>query len=138
MITNDKLGDLHQFTGSENWYRHTLNRSVLYTDGAKYVAETAGAYWLLDEIALAQRFEPGVQAEAFQVWKLVVATDCTALLTCDDGDGRIVLSKAIPFTDFPAPGIELYCCNSTIHLPSEYRSDGPLPGGPFLNLRESR
>ena len=120
MITNDKLGDLHHFTGSENWYRHALNRSVLYTDGAKHVADTAGAYWLLDEIALAQRFEPKVKAEAFQLLKLAVAMDNTALLTCDDGDGRIVLSKAIPFTDSPAPGIEFYCCNSTIHLPSEY------------------
>ena len=28
---------LRQFTGSETWYRHSLNRRVLYTDGAKYV-----------------------------------------------------------------------------------------------------
>ena len=27
---------LRQFTGSENWYRHGINRSVLYTDGAKF------------------------------------------------------------------------------------------------------
>jgi hypothetical protein len=47
---------LRQFTGTENWYRHGLVRSVLYTDGAKYVAESAGAYWLLDEIALAWKF----------------------------------------------------------------------------------
>jgi hypothetical protein len=26
--------DLAQFTGSENWYRHGLNRTVLFTDGA--------------------------------------------------------------------------------------------------------
>ncbi len=39
--------DLRQFTGSEHWYRHGLNRKVLFTDGAKYVADTAGAYWLL-------------------------------------------------------------------------------------------
>ena len=39
--------DLSQFTGSENWYRHGLVRNVLFTDGAKYVADTAGAYWLL-------------------------------------------------------------------------------------------
>jgi hypothetical protein len=46
---------LRQFTGSEHWYRHGLNRAVLYTDGAKYVADQGGAYWLIDEIALAQR-----------------------------------------------------------------------------------
>ena len=48
--------DLSQFTGTENWYRHNLNTDILYTDGAKYVAETAGAYWLLDEIAVANAF----------------------------------------------------------------------------------
>ena len=120
MITHDKLGDLHQFTGSENWYRHALNRSVLFTDGAKHVADMAGAYWLLDEIALAQRYEAKVKAEEFQLWRLTVAEDATALLACEDGNGTVVWSKVIPFTDFPAPGIELYCCNSTIHLPSEY------------------
>ena len=46
--------DLRQFTATEHWYRHPLNRAVLYTDGAKFVAERAGAYWLLDEIALLQ------------------------------------------------------------------------------------
>jgi len=30
--------DLNLFTGSENWYRHGINRDVLFTDGAKYVA----------------------------------------------------------------------------------------------------
>ena len=37
---------LRQFTGSENWYRHGINRSVLYTDGAQFLAEQGGAYCL--------------------------------------------------------------------------------------------
>jgi ParB family chromosome partitioning protein len=45
------LADLNNFTGSEHWYRHGMVRNVLFTDGAKYVADKAGAYWLLDEIA---------------------------------------------------------------------------------------
>lgn len=36
--------DLHQFSGSENWYRHSLNRKVLYTDGAQYLAEQGGGF----------------------------------------------------------------------------------------------
>jgi hypothetical protein len=66
---------LSQFTGSEHWYRHGLVPSITFTDGAKYVAEAAGAYWLLDEIALAQRFDKWVAAEEFQVWKLQVKAD---------------------------------------------------------------
>jgi hypothetical protein len=51
---------LSQFSGSEHWYRHGLVPSITFTDGAKYVADEAGAYWLLDEIALAQRYEKKV------------------------------------------------------------------------------
>jgi hypothetical protein len=61
---------LAQFTGSQNFYRHGLVREVLYTEGVEYVIETAGAYWLLDEIALAQRHIIPVKREDFQVWDL--------------------------------------------------------------------
>lgn len=112
--------ELRRFTGSETWHRHGLVRSVLYTDGAKYVADSAGAYWLLDEIALAQKGEPAVAGEEFQLWKLAVKPDHTATLACEDGNGRAVYVKAIEYTDFPAEGVELYCVNDTIMVPSEY------------------
>ena len=51
-----RKSELAQFTGSENWYRHGINRNVLYTDGAQHVAEHGGAYWLLDEIAIIQPY----------------------------------------------------------------------------------
>ena len=35
---------LSQFKGTERYYR--LNRRCLITDGAKYLADEAGAYWL--------------------------------------------------------------------------------------------
>jgi hypothetical protein len=114
------IAELSRFTGSENWYRHGLVRDVLFTDGAKYVADAGGAYWLLDEIALAQRCDKRVAAEEFQLWKLTVEHDNTATLTCDDGNGNIVFSKRIAFTDFPLPEIALYFTNNTILLPSEY------------------
>jgi hypothetical protein len=44
--------------------------------------------------------------------------DCTATLTCDDGN--VVYSKAIEFTDFPLPEIALYFTANTILLPSDY------------------
>jgi hypothetical protein len=112
--------DLIQFTGSEHWYRHTMVRNVLYTDGVKYLAVTGGAYWLIDEIAFAQRFDKLLAAEEFQLWKLAVNSDHTATLDCEDGDGRVVFTKAIEFTDFPLAEITLYFINKTILLPSEY------------------
>ena len=111
---------LAQFTGSEIWYRHTINRKVLFTVGAKYVADQAGADWLLDEIAIIQPHDPRVAAEEFQVWKLTVKADHSATLTCDDGNGHIVYTKKIEYTDFPIEGITLWFTNNTILLPSEY------------------
>lgn len=111
--------DLRQFTGTENWYRHGIARNVLYTDGIKYLAETAGAYWLIDEIALAQSLAK-IAAEPFQSWNLKVRPDYTALLTCDDGNSNIRLSKEIPFTVFPLEEIAIYFANNVIMLTSEY------------------
>lgn len=111
---------LRQFTGSENWYRHSLNRKVLYTDGAQYLAEQGGAYWLIDSIAIAQAHIEVVAAEEFQVWTLKVNPDSSALLTCDDGNGHVVYDQSIPFTDFPLPEVKLYFVDNVIMLPSEY------------------
>lgn len=112
------LADLDGFTGSENFYQHGLNPNVLFSDGAKYVADKAGAYWLLDEIAVAQIVRR-VAAEEFQVWKLKVRADRSAELSCDDGDDNVVFTKVIPFTDFPLEEIKLYFTNNVILLPRE-------------------
>jgi hypothetical protein len=112
--------DLRQFIGSETWYRHGLVRPILYTEGAQYVAEQGGAYWLLDEIALAQKASPEVAGKPFQLWTLAVHEDRTALLTCEDGNCNPVFRKQIEYTDFPLDSIQLYFTNNTILLPSEY------------------
>ena len=114
-----KKEDLHQFTGTETWHRHGVARKVLYTDGAQYVAETGGAYWLLDEIAFAQGIRK-VADEEFQVWNLKVSPDNSARLTCDDGNSNIRFSKEIEFTDFPLDEIRFYFSGNVILLPSEY------------------
>ena len=115
-LTDDQLS---QFTGSEHWYRHGLARDILFTDGAKYIADHGGAFWLLDEIAFAQRGQKRVAAQEFQVWKLAVKPDHTATLACEDGNGRTVFHKAIEYTDFPVECVELWFENNTIYLPSE-------------------
>ena len=112
--------ELSRFTGSEHWFRHGLVRGIVFTDGAKYIADRAGAYWLLDEIAIAQRFDKRVAAQEFQVWKLAVNADDSAVLSCEDGNGHTVFSKGIEFTDFPRDGVTLWFANNTIYLPSEH------------------
>jgi hypothetical protein len=113
--------DLAQFSGSENWYQHWLKRAR-FTDGAKYVFDNAsnGAYWLLDEIVLNQS-RPKVRAEEFQVWILKVNLEKRkATLTCEDGNGNVVFTKRIGFTDFPLAEIKFYYTDNTVLLPSEY------------------
>ena len=93
---------------------------MLFTDGAKHVADAGGAYWLLDEIVLAQRYQKKVAAEEFQSWTLAVdLARHTATLTCDDGNGNSVFTKAIEYTDFPLERVNLWVENNTIYLPSE-------------------
>jgi hypothetical protein len=111
--------ELAWFTGTANWYRHPLAKSVLYTDGVKFIAERAGAYWLIDEIALSQISEPALNAEEFQLWTLLV-DGTAAILRCDDGNDRKLLEKRIDYTDFPEPGIKLYFTDGVIMLPGEY------------------
>ena len=113
-------GDLAQFTGSEQWHRHGINLNVIYTDGVEYMAEHGGAYWLIDEVAINQMVRR-VKAEAFQVWILRVNPEKrSAVLTCDDGNGRVVFTKEIEYTDFPLDEMKLYFTDGTILLPSEY------------------
>jgi hypothetical protein len=119
-MTNTTLtaDDLAQFTGTEGWHRHGLVRNVLYTDGVKFVAERAAAYWLLDKVATLQ-LEGRVRAEPFQVWRLKVQGSA-ATLTCDDGNDNVIHCEQIDYTDFPLDEIAFYFEGDVILLPSEH------------------
>src|SRR5882672_8897661 len=102
--------DLAHFTGTENHYKHALMRNVLYSDGAKYVADTGGAHWLLDIIASMQ-LDAKVKGEEFQVWQLNTfkkdnSDSHYGILTCGDGNGNEVYRQKIGYTDFPLPEIK--------------------------------
>jgi len=111
--------NLSQFTGTENWYRNGLVRSVLFTDGVKYVADEAKAYWLIDAIASWQLDEK-VRKEPFQFWKLTVKPDQTATLVCEDGNKNQVAEQVLTYTDFPDPEISFFFTDNVLMLPSEY------------------
>ena len=113
--------DLRQFSrGTVNYYRHAINRNVLFTDGAKYVADEGGAYWLLDEIAVSQRHHKALRGQPFQVWKLEVRPDQSATLRVEDGNYNLLFEKDIEFTDFPVAEIVLWFSNYVIYLPVEH------------------
>lgn len=101
--------DLAQFIGSENFYRWL---GIIYTDGVKYVADSAGAYWLIDAIASHQsnrKIKANQSLQKFQVWKLEKALVEDWLLTCSDGNSdESVIVQRIEFSDFPLPEIKFY------------------------------
>ena len=109
--------ELAQFTGTEHYYAHALSR-IKYTDGVKFLAERAACYWLIDKIGLSQR-KRALIGQFFQVWKLT-AEGSRATLVCDDGNGNVLLTEKIPFTDFPLPEIKLWFTDNVLILPSEY------------------
>lgn len=123
-------------SGSDEWFRHGLNRNVLYTQGVKFVAEKAGAYWLIDAIAshYSPRLLRHIQQVGIHFWTLNVdhsgkpkATlrSPMAKLECreDSGLPAIVLQR-IAYTDFPLDKIKVYAQlgpnGACLMLPSEY------------------
>jgi hypothetical protein len=113
--------ELAYFTGTQNYYQYLAN--VVLTDGAKHLADRAGAYWLMDVVASWQ-VEKRVACQPFQHWKLEVEDDNTATVVADDGNGNEIARQEIPFTDFPLRSTRLYLVKDgkyrVLMLPSEY------------------
>jgi len=110
--------ELEQFTGAMEYYRHPLG--ILFTDGVKYLADKAGAYWLIDAIASYQ-IRGDIRRIPFQLWELKVNKDGTAILTMkEDTDELELVKQKIPFTDFPLNYQKLYLVDRVLMLPSEY------------------
>ena len=116
------LAELPNFYGTDGYHKWSiLFRNFVLTDGAKYIAEECGAYWLMDAIA---SHVGAYRNERFVVAKFVKADDPNWLLTIEDGDGGEYASQCIEFTDFPLDEITLYVIKQddlwVVLLPSEY------------------
>jgi hypothetical protein len=119
---NENLeSDLKQFTGTDEYHRWSvLFPNILLTDGAKYLAEKAGAYWLMDLIG---SWQQNITGTDFQVWRLTKTGD-KAVVVCDNGNGYILARQHISYTDFPLDEVNLYAVQGmgdlVIMLPGEY------------------
>ena len=115
---------LAHYTGTEQWYRHGLNKSMLFTDGVKAFADLAGAYWFLDIVAT--ELNEIRKKEMFILVKLIKAPgEQGARVVCDDGDGNFLFIKNIGFSDCPVGEWKFYYnagddVHSVLMLPSEY------------------
>lgn len=116
---------LAHFTGSTNFTRHGLVRSVLMTEGIVFLAQTAPAHWLTDAIA-SYVHDPKASAEQFQVWHLAVEpSPRRATLAMTDGNSdQPIITQELDYTDFPLPEITIWMVADgtkwVMMLPSEY------------------
>lgn len=123
-IRQEELRHLDMFCGTEEYHRvqKVGQKPVYATDGIKYLCEKGACYWLMDLI-VSHQFNPNVRKEEFQVWTLTVKDD-KATAKCDDGNGHILATQQIQYTDFPLSEIKIYLqCDDekiVIMLPSEY------------------
>ena len=113
--------DLARFQGTERYHQHWVRR-FQYTDGVKYLADAAEAYWLIDAIASYQpdeRVKGDEMLRHFQIWQLSVQNKQATLTLLRDTDDPI-LTQEIKYTDFPLDEIKLYLNEKVLMLPSEY------------------
>ena len=123
--------DLNQFIGTTQYYRYLLGLKL--TDGVKYLADEAGAYWLLDIIASYQTNQK-ICNEHFQIWELKLSPKDeeaaktkpptnrrAAVVTMKtDTNEPLLVRQEIMHTDFPLDSIALWLIDGVILLPSEY------------------
>jgi hypothetical protein len=95
-------------------------------DGIDYLAEDAGAYWLIGAIASYQgskRIRQDPRLMDFQLWELTVTAkdgEHSAVLTRREDSGQPArITQWIEYTDFPLDSIKLYLEGGTLRLPSE-------------------
>lgn len=113
--------DLSHFTGTEAYHRWSVLFPDLLTDGAKYLAEKAGMFWLMDIIGSNRR---KFLREGFATVNLTLSPNDKGTVEIDDGNGKVLYTQHIPYTDAPFP-VKLFVAMAAenklcIMLPSEY------------------
>ena len=111
--TTMQTSDLAQFYGSETLYRHFTG--MKFSEGVKYFAEKAEAFWLLD---LTASLLPKFRKESFVVVQLTV-NGSAADFKLSDGNGSYLAFKRIAYTDCPEGAWKFYVVDNIMILPSE-------------------
>lgn len=120
LTANELDCHLRHFTGTEQWFRHSFVRSMLYTEGVQFFAEQGGqegAYWFLDIVAT--EYFTMLSKEPFLVIRLIVENQ-EASIRVDDGNDRVLKEKSIVFTDMQPGDWKFYLTDNVLLLPGEY------------------
>lgn len=90
-----------------------------YTEGVRYLALNADAFWFITDV-FAHQFIAPFKDESFQVWKIKVAENHTAIITVEDGNKKVLKTINLDYTDFPIEEFSLWFVDNVLILPSEY------------------
>jgi hypothetical protein len=109
--------DLSNFYGTEQYHKTFLfNPKLVHTDGVKYFADEAGAYWFLDIIAT--DIFTLTKDQPFLSIELQVKNGSATIFI---GDGNETLeTRSIDYTDCPDGEYHFYLTGNVLMLPSEY------------------
>ncbi|MCC0178050.1 hypothetical protein I4641_13780 [Waterburya agarophytonicola K14] len=118
--------DLRQFMGTTGYFRPQplLFPKFLLTDGARYVAEKAEAFWLFDAIASLQlhpKIKNHRELKDLQFWRLEVAENKSAMLSVEWDEDRVVYTQGIGHTTFPLKSLLLYVAPTVIEVEKKDR-----------------
>jgi hypothetical protein len=115
------------YGGTDGRTRHPFKRDFIYTEGAKAVADLAGAYWLLDIVATEvapiclKRWRDEEDGQSFLHFN--VEAGGKAELFVDDGMGKMSKkhwSRVINYTDFPMGNWTFYLfMDGVVEYPKE-------------------
>jgi hypothetical protein len=100
---------LSHFHGGATRTCHALVPSVQMTECAVFLAEAAGAHWLIEAIA-SYVHKPRARQEEFQVWRLLGdASTRGAVLTMTDGNSlEPIIAQLLDYSDFPLAEITVW------------------------------
>jgi len=106
---------LREYICTDFYHKHAFG--ILYTDGARALAENFECYWFLDIIV---SYQHELKGNDFQVWKLRKNEDGPVTASCTDGNDGVLKAQEIPYTDFKADEATLWVELGVILLPSEH------------------
>lgn len=106
---------LKQFYGSFHYYPYT--NGLKLTDGVKWIAEQASAFWLLDIVASAKhKVNDSFAVAEFEKF------GTKGFFKLHDGrePQTVYHMQYVPLTDFPLSKIDIWLENTVLLLPSEH------------------
>jgi hypothetical protein len=102
-------------------YLYPGKSPILISGACKFLLDNCDSSFLFDEIIKAQDLKilQGVKFQVFELRKL--KKDLSWILSCQQiSDKKLLISKAISFSNFPIEEITIWLIDKVALLPSEY------------------